>query len=158
MPRETKRLIHFVKHWLFYIWNGLKGQLCPGINILDILYLIDPPFGTLNRRILTFNRILAWLFSNENKVRWRAYYCVPRQRGCPDWFDLQVKRIISFPKRPIQSEIVVIGQTNSSPHSYAVVVTVAEAVTAAGEKSKAGCAQTLTLLWNNLWFPTPTSL
>ena len=31
---------------------------------------------------------------------------------------------------------MLIGQTHSSPHPYAVVVTVAEAVTAAGEKAR----------------------
>ena len=34
--------------------KGLEGFLCPGIDILANIYNIDTPFGTSDRKLLTF--------------------------------------------------------------------------------------------------------
>ena len=46
------KTFHFIKHWFFYPWKGLEGSLCPGIDILGIIYNIDIPICTSDWELL----------------------------------------------------------------------------------------------------------
>ena len=53
-PKDTEDLCPFFNAEFLEPLDGLKGFLCPEINILDNIYHTDVPFGTSDLGLLTF--------------------------------------------------------------------------------------------------------
>ena len=52
--RDQKSFSPLLKTEFFDPPKGLEGHLCPGVNILGKVCNIDAPFGTSDRRLLTY--------------------------------------------------------------------------------------------------------
>ena len=70
-PKGEEDLFTFFNTEFLDPLKGLEGFLCPGTNILGNIYNNDPPFGTLDRGLLTFEWLIyKWICfqGEESKV------------------------------------------------------------------------------------------